>query len=113
MSIINTGNSEHYNWGINSEGWHLLKTDRLSVIEENVPPNEKEQRHYHRESQQFFYILSGVAHLEISGEVHEIEPGSGVHVPAGVPHQLMNNGMDSLRFLLISQPESHGDRIDV
>ena len=110
MSIVNTLNSEHYKWGNSSDGWHLLNTEGLSVIEENVPPKEKEERHYHNESQQFFYILSGIAELEMSGEIFKIEPGSGIHVPAKEPHQLMNNGEENLRFLVISQPKSHGDR---
>ncbi|MBU2966772.1 cupin domain-containing protein [Amphritea sp. 2_MG-2023] len=112
MKIINTENAERYKWGINSIGWHLLKSDSLSVIEEEVPPNEKEERHYHNESQQFFYVLSGVAHIEISGNIVEINSGSGIHVPAQEPHQLMNNGTESLRFLVISQPKSHGDRVN-
>ncbi|WP_459873759.1 cupin domain-containing protein, partial [Endothiovibrio diazotrophicus] len=74
---------------------------------------EGERRHYHNEAQQFFYVLSGVARLEILGEVYEIQAGSGVHVPAKVPHQLMNNGAEELRFLVISQPKSHGDRVEV
>ena len=112
MNIVNTENSEHYKWGKDSDGWHLLKSENLSIIEENVPPNEKEERHYHNESQQFFYILSGVAHLEISGKVFEIHAGSGIHVPAKEPHQLLNNGEANLRFLVISQPKSHGDRVN-
>jgi mannose-6-phosphate isomerase-like protein (cupin superfamily) len=113
MKIVNTENSEHFKWGNDSDGWHLFKSDSLSVIEENVPPNEKEERHYHNESQQFFYVLSGIAHLEIEGSVFEVHAGSGVHILAKTPHQLMNNGVENLRFLVISQPKSHGDRVNV
>jgi len=112
MKVINTENSEHYKWGKDSDGWHLLKSDSLSVIEENVPANEKEERHYHNESQQFFYVLSGAAHIEILDDVFEVFAGNGIHVPAKVPHQLMNRGTDNLRFLVISQPKSHGDRVN-
>ena len=112
MKIVNIENTDHYKWGNDSDGWHLLNSENLSVIEENVPPEEKEERHYHNESQQFFYILSGVAHLEISGKVFEIHAGSGIHVPAKEPHQLINNGEVNLRFLVISQPKSHGDRVN-
>lgn len=112
MNIVNTENSEHYKWGENSDGWHLLKSDGLSVIEENMPPNEKEERHYHNVSQQFFYILSGVAELEMSGSVFQLHAGNGIHVPAKEPHQLMNNGTENLHFLVISQPISHEDRVN-
>lgn len=113
MKIVNTENSEHYNWGDNSDGWHLLKSDSLSVIEESVAPNGKEQRHYHKEAQQFFYVLSGIASIEISGKLYEVRSGNGIQVLASEPHQLMNNGLENLRFLVISQPNSHGDRVNV
>ncbi len=112
MPVTSRENSEHYKWGNDADGWHLLKSDSLSIIEESVPPNEREKRHYHEKSQQFFYVLSGIAHLEIAGEVFEVPANSGIHVPAGQPHQLINNGSGQLHFLLVSQPKSHGDRID-
>ncbi len=110
--MINTNNAEHYNWGNGSDGWHLLKSDSLSIIQERVSPGESEQRHYHNKAQQFFYILSGVACIELSGEEHEVTAGSGLHVPAGKPHQLMNKGVVDLQFLVISEPMSHGDRVN-
>ena len=112
MKIVNTNNSEHYKWGENSNGWHLLKSNSLSVIEENVPPNESEERHYHNDAQQFFYILSGIATIEISGNLYEVTTGNGIHVPAKEEHQLMNKSDTDLKFLVVSQPKSHGDRIN-
>ncbi len=109
--IVNRKNAEHYNWGDNADGWHLLKTDNLSVIEENVPPGGAEQRHFHHQSQQFFYVLSGVASIEIDGEIFEVSTGNGIHVPSKANHQLMNKGSANLKFLVISQPKSIGDRV--
>ena len=112
MTVVNKNNAEHYKWGENSDGWHLLNTDDLSIIEESLPPNEKEKRHYHAKSQQFFYVLSGIATIEIDGAVFEIQSASGIAVCATQAHQLMNNGTENLRFLVISQPHSHGDRVN-
>ena len=109
--IRNTSNAEHYKWGENSDGWHLLKSDSLSVIEENVSPGEKEIRHAHVRAQQFFYVLEGIGQIEVAGELFELTPGHGIHVPPQTPHQLMNNGKEWLLFLLISEPKSHGDRV--
>ena len=111
MKIVNTANADHYQWGFNLDGWHLSKTAALSVIEENVPPNEQEARHYHQQAQQFFYILEGTAHIEISGTEFVIEAGNGIHVPAMKPHQLSNKSDQVLRFIVVSQPHSHGDRV--
>ncbi|WP_020412078.1 cupin domain-containing protein [Microbulbifer variabilis] len=111
MKPVNTNNSEHYKWGNGSDGWHLLKSDKLSVIEERVSPGESEVRHFHKHSQQFFYVLSGIVTIEISEVRHTVESGQGIHVPAGIPHQLMNLSTSEIRFLVISEPRSHGDRV--
>jgi mannose-6-phosphate isomerase-like protein (cupin superfamily) len=110
MNIVNTENVEHYKWGKDSDGWHLLNTEELSIIEELVPAGESEERHFHNKSNQFFYVLSGVATIEVFGKSYEIKSGSGFFVKAKELHQLFNKTDSNLRFLVISQPKSHGDR---
>ena len=112
MAIISIKNSEHYVWADKCDGWHLVKTSRLSVIQERVPGGCAEARHYHENSEQFFFVLSGIASLEVDGHVHQIKPQQGIHVPAGVPHQLKNEQIQELVFLVTSTPPSHGDRIE-
>lgn len=113
MSTVDIKNAEHYKWGNACDGWHLLQSDSLSVIEERVPPGEGEQRHIHNNAQQFFYVLCGEANIEVAGNVHLLRQGQGLHVPPGVPHQLSNMTHEPLRFLVVSEPESHGDRVQV
>lgn len=109
--IVNRATAEHYIWGGVSEGWHLVKTPGLSVIQERVPPGASETRHSHRIAQQFFYILSGTATFEYNGDVLVLQAGDGVSVPPGAVHQFRNEGDTDVHFLVISQPPSHGDRI--
>ena len=112
MKVVDLKNSEHYRWGVDCHGWHLLDNDELSVIEEIVPPSGAEVRHFHHASQQFFYVLSGAVELEIDGAHFEVHVGRGIHVAAGISHQLSNKTQEEARFLVISQPKSHGDRVD-
>lgn len=107
---ISNANAEHYVWGGVCDGWHLVDHASLSVIRERVPCGAAEVRHRHRSARQFFYVLSGVATLEVDGQTHTLAPGEGVEVPPGVPHQLANRGTEPLEFLVVSQPHSHGDR---
>ena len=65
---VSRDNAEHYRWGDDCDGWHLVKDKQLSVIEEFMPPGAAEVRHHHERSQQFFYILIGEALMEINGE---------------------------------------------
>jgi len=64
---IRRASAEHYTWGSNCDGWHLVKDAKLSVIQEQMPPGTAEVLHYHGEAQQFFYLLSGEAELEVEG----------------------------------------------
>ena len=109
--VISTANAEHYTWGDDCDGWHLVKTEMLSVISERVPPGCEEIRHYHQKSEQFFYVLSGIASLEVDGKTNLLKPQQGLHVKAGKPHQLRNDQIHDLIFLVTSVPPSHGDRV--
>lgn len=106
-------NAEHYNWGDRCEGWHLLKDPDLHVIRELVPPGGSEHRHFHAKAQQFFFILSGSAVMELEGRDFPLEAGDGIHVPAGKPHQFKNPYGTAVEFLVISNPTTRGDRTDL
>lgn len=113
MSIVSTDNAEHYVWGEQCDGYHLVKSNQLSVIQERVPPGCCEVRHLHRKAEQFFYILSGTATLELDGSHYCLQPGQGLHVQAGKKHQLSNTGTADLVFIVTSTPPSHGDRVEI
>jgi mannose-6-phosphate isomerase-like protein (cupin superfamily) len=111
--IVSINNGEHYNWGQNNDGWHLLKNDALSVIEESMLPGTSEQLHFHQKAQQLFYILSGKAGFKIDQQLLYLVSGESVHIPPEIPHLIFNNGDAVLRFIVVSSPKSHGDREEV
>jgi mannose-6-phosphate isomerase-like protein (cupin superfamily) len=111
--MIDTETAEHYIWGEACEGWHLVKSADLSVIQERMPPGTAEVRHYHNHARQFFYILSGTATMELNGEDLTLAARQGIEVTPGAPHQMFNRSSEPLEFLVISQPASHGDRVIV
>ena len=108
---ISTKSAEHYPWGDACDGWHLLKGDDLSVIEERMPPGTAEQRHRHECSRQFFHVLEGEAVLEMKGTAHVLCRGEGLYVPPGAAHQVRNDSGADVRLLVVSAPKSHGDRV--
>ncbi len=113
MIVVSKQNTEHYNWGENCDGWHLVKSQNLSIIQEQVPYGSLEIRHFHEKSEQFFFVLSGVATIEVRGKEHKLNRYCGIHIPAGIPHQLRNKNSEDLVFIVTSTPPSHGDRIHV
>ncbi|MFZ0321121.1 MAG: cupin domain-containing protein [Candidatus Sulfotelmatobacter sp.] len=108
---ISRETAEHYRWGNDCDGWHLVKDENLSVIEEFIPSGGREVRHYHAKAQQFFYILSGEAIMEAEGQSTLVRAGSGIRILPGARHQISNPSSGAVRFLVISQPPSRGDRI--
>jgi len=112
MKPVSIDNTEHFVWGEKCDGWHLVKSPALSVIQERVPCSCYEVRHLHQKSEQFFYVLSGIATIEVDGVVYMLTDGQGLHVPANVPHQLKNDGHEDLVFIVTSTPPSHGDRVE-
>lgn len=104
-------NSEHYSWGNNCDGWHLVQSSSLSIIEELMPPHTEETSHYHEKSQQFFRILKGTATFYVNDEVIKVPAGKGIHILPGIRHQIKNEEDVNLEFLVISEPTTRGDRI--
>ena len=109
--VINPDHSAHYNWGENCDGWHLLNTASLSVIKELVPKGGVEEMHYHRKAQQLFYVLQGIATIQLGEETYRVPEGGAIHIPPNTPHRLENAGEEDLVFLVISQPHSHTDKV--
>lgn len=118
MRIVSTNDAEHYTWpsaigAVLCDGWHLHRSGALSVIEERMPPGTAEQRHLHLHTTQFFYVLAGELTIELAGQEHRLSLFTGLTVAAQTPHQVFNRGSEDARFLVISQPPSHGDRVAV
>ena len=110
---VSAANAEHYNWGGLCDGWRLVQSEGLSVIEERMPSGTQEQRHLHTQARQFFYVLAGELTLEIEGQIHRVAAGQGIEVAPGERHQVMNplDRTADARFLVISAPPAQGDRV--
>ena len=111
-NAVNRENAEHYRWGNDCDGWYLVRDPQLSVIEELMPPGAAEIRHHHEHAQQFFYVLEGQIMMEVEGETVLVSAGSGVRIMPGRRHQVRNPSSGPVRFLVVSQPPSHGDRVN-
>ena len=109
--ITSSKTAEHYTWGENCDGWYLVRTDALHIIEERMPPGTSEVRHFHERARQFFYVLQGELTIEVEGEHIVLSNGEGMEIAPGERHQVLNRSNEPVRFLVTSQPPSHGDRI--
>lgn len=111
MDKISKHTADRYVWGDSCDGWHLVRTEGLSVIHERMPAGAREVRHYHAKARQFFFVLSGTAVMETDGVLHRLLPQEGIEIPPLVPHQIRNESDEPVEFLVVSQPPTPGDRV--
>lgn len=79
-----------------------------SLAEATVPAGGSTERHYHRRSEEFYFLLEGDGIMEIDGETRTVVPGDAVLIPAGAWHQI--TASSTLRFLCCcAPPYSHED----
>lgn len=91
----------------------LVSTNGLHVIQQRMPTGAFEQRHVHRVTHQFYFLLQGVASVEIDGIERPLRRHEGIEIPAGLPHQLRNTPTAPLEFLVISTQPPRSDRTDL
>ena len=73
-----------------------------SLAEATLPAGGETQRHYHRLSEEFYYLLEGRGQMEIDGESREVKPGDAIQIPSGAWHQI--RALEPLRFLCCCAP---------
>ena len=75
-----------------------------SLAEATLEPDEATQRHYHRATEEIYFVLKGSGRMEVDGETRMVRPGDAVLIPAGAWHTLENNGTSELRILCCCAP---------
>lgn len=79
-----------------------------SLAEATLAAGAATDRHYHRHSEEFYYLLDGRAVMELDGEQREVGPGDAILIPAGAWHQI--RALEPLRFLCCcAPPYAHED----
>ena len=88
----------------------LHHTAAQSLAEATLEVEQATERHYHRLTEEIYFVLKGQGKMEIDGETGYLRPGDSVLSPPGAWHQLENNGTSELRILCCcSPPYSHDD----
>ena len=88
----------------------LHHTEAQSLAEATLEPGEATERHYHRATEEIYFVLKGSGALEVDGDTRHVRPGDAVLIPAGAWHTLENDGSSELRILCCcAPPYSHDD----
>ncbi len=79
-----------------------------SLAEATLPADASTQRHYHKVSEEFYFLLEGRGEMELDGETRVVGPGDAVLIPARAWHTL--TALSPLRMLCCcAPPYSHDD----
>jgi mannose-6-phosphate isomerase-like protein (cupin superfamily) len=79
-----------------------------SLAEATLPAGTATDRHYHKASEEFYFLLDGRGEMEIDGETREVGPGDAILIPSGAWHQI--RAIEPLRFLCCcAPPYAHDD----
>ena len=88
----------------------LHHTQVQSLAEATLEVEQATERHYHRVTEEIYFVLKGQGKLEIDGETSQMRPGDAALIPPGAWHTLENNGTSELRILCCcAPPYSHDD----
>jgi mannose-6-phosphate isomerase-like protein (cupin superfamily) len=88
----------------------LHHTEVQSLAEATLEVEQATERHYHRVTEEIYFVLKGQGKMEVDGETTYVRPGDAVLIPAGAWHTLENNGTSELRILCCcAPPYSHDD----
>ena len=88
----------------------LHHTQAQSLAEATLEPDQATQRHFHRRSEEIYFVTKGSGSLEVDGETRRVRPGEAILIPPGAWHTLENDGTSELTILcMCSPPYSHED----
>jgi mannose-6-phosphate isomerase-like protein (cupin superfamily) len=75
-----------------------------SLAEATLEPGQATRRHYHRESEEIYYLIEGEGEMEIDGERRRVAAGDAVLIPPGARHSIRNVAAEPLRLLCSCAP---------
>jgi mannose-6-phosphate isomerase-like protein (cupin superfamily) len=83
-----------------------------SLAEARVHPGAATQEHYHRVTEEIYYITHGQGRMRIEGEMREVNVGDAIAIPPGKKHKIWNTGAETLRLLCCCAPAyEHEDTV--
>lgn len=83
-----------------------------SLAEARVPPGASTTPHFHRRTEEIYYVLAGTGLMRIGDESRQVEPGDAIAIPPGAVHSIANTGEATLKFLCCCAPAyEHSDTV--
>ena len=75
-----------------------------SLAEARLPVGGATMQHYHRQTEEIYYITHGTGRIRIEGETRDVTAGDAIAILPGKRHKLWNTGTETLRLLCCCAP---------
>ncbi len=79
-------------------------TSKHSLAQVIIPPGKSSALHYHKISEETYYLLQGEGWMRIDQQEFSLQPGQACLIEPGEVHQIFNPGKTDLKFLAICAP---------
>lgn len=83
----------------------------MQLVFMSLAPGEEIGEEVHPTTDQFFRIEEGTGEVWIGERLTRITENSGILVPAGTPHNIVNTGHKPLKLYTIYAPPHHADGV--
>ena len=85
---------------------------KQSLAEARLEPGGTTAAHFHRTTEEIYYILEGEGEMRIGNDSRSVGPGDAIAIPPGMAHTIQNTGAVTLRFLCCCAPGyEHDDTV--
>ncbi len=75
-----------------------------SLVHVVIPPGKSSHAHYHKVSEETYYILKGVGLMILDAKALRLQPGQACLIKPFEIHQIFNEGEGNLEFLTVCAP---------
>jgi len=75
-----------------------------SLAEATILAGEETVRHYHRESEEIYYLVEGAGEIEVDGERASVASGDAILIPPRAWHRIRAGDAGPLRLLCACAP---------
>ena len=89
----------------------LYTGKKLQLVLMTLQPGDEIGSEVHEDRDQFFRFEEGEGVVVIDGKENAVEDGTGVIVPAGARHNVINRGSAPLKLYTLYGPPEHKDGV--
>ena len=83
-----------------------------SLAEARLPVGCSTLEHYHRQTEEIYFITHGHGRIRIENELRNVSVGDAIAIRPGQKHKLWNTGTEPLRLLCCCAPAyEHSDTV--